>query len=354
MGRDDVAKCVEDLFWPSHCHRGCDFEEVIGHQNIRYFSYGRHALADGLLIIGLKKGDRILIPAYICRDLLSAIHSMGAVPLYYDVDRELRLTTEVESLPQAEAVLAVNYFGFPANLTPFKKYCQRTGAILVEDNAHGLFSRDEEGCLLGTRGDIGIFSMRKTVMIPNGAAMVLNAKKEAFLLRPQLNFSMGTAPLSFTIKKIFAALSPVLGLKTLRWIVRLGRRVRELRTGYKISPSRPEAEFSLPPDASPCKELANSLTKLDSAYEIYRRRELYALVDAIVKNAGYQPVFSSLPDHVVPYAYPFYSTEDRIEHVKKILAKIHLECHPWPDLPDAIAHDALEHYKTTWRVDFLW
>jgi hypothetical protein len=330
------------------------FGQFIGHQNIRYFSYGRHALVEGLLSIGVKKGDKIIVPAYICRELLSAIHTLGALSCYYDVDRTLQPMLSPESLPASSAIIAVNFFGFPADLQPFESYCRRTGAVLIEDNAHGLFSRDETGRVLGSRGDIGIFSFRKTILLPDGAAMVLNSQKAAFSVRPQLDYANRSVPPEIILKNFLLKSASLGGLRLLQLLIAIKRSVRNLKTGHKIPVSLKEAELVLPGNSAPHKKLHFIMSRLDVDHEIYRRQMLYDLVDNELKQAGFQPIFPSLPLNVVPYGYPFYSSKDRIERAKKVLKRIDLECHPWPELPDAVFPNSPEHYKTIWMVGFSW
>lgn len=102
----------------------------------RYFSLGRHALRAGFSALGVGKGDLVLMPAFICRDLLAAVHAVQAEVLFYPVDEHL----VPHSLPvddRVKAVLSVNYFGFPQALDLLRDYCTNSGAALIEDNAHG-------------------------------------------------------------------------------------------------------------------------------------------------------------------------------------------------------------------------
>ena len=344
----------KQIYRPLYLKSRWSFEQFVGHQDIRYFSYGRHALVEGLLSIRVKKGDKVLVPAYICRELLSAIHTLGAHPCYYDVDRTLQPILSPESLPASRAIIAVNFFGFPADLQPFESYCRRTGAVLIEDNAHGLFSRDETGRVLGSRGDIGIFSFRKTIILPDGAALVLNSQKVSFSLRPQLFYANRSVPPEILLKKLLLMSASIGGLYLLRFFISLNRRLRSLRTGHEILPSSPDAESVLPGDPAPHKKMNLLMSRLDMDHEISRRRALYKRVDLEMKQAGYEPVFSSLPENVVPYGYPFYLSKEGIGKAQEVLKQNYLECHPWPELPEAVFPKAPEHYKTTWMVGFLW
>jgi len=339
---------------PPSKHGDLRFGELLGNNNIRFFSYGRYALSEGLRIAGITSGDRVLIPEFICRDLLSAVNSIGAKVDYYPVNRTLQLSVNPDTMPAAKAVLAVNYFGFPQDLRPFHDYCKKTGAVLIEDNAHGLFSKDESGRFLGTRGDIGIFSLRKTLPIPDGAVLVLNNSGRGYKLSPQIEFSSNAEPLSFRVKHLLRRLVPFIGIWHLQFATSLTRYLRKIKTGHEILLSSHDAEIALPGVANPCKNLPSYLLSIDIDEEIERRRKLYVHVDILLRGLDCEPVFKGLPENVVPYGYPFYISADRITNIKKTLKKCGLECFRWPELPDVISASAPEHYKTIWFVSFLW
>jgi dTDP-4-amino-4,6-dideoxygalactose transaminase len=126
----------------------------------RFFSLGRFALVDGLRALDFAPGAFVLVPAFICRDLLAAIHAVAAVPIFYSVNQRLEPNDPSEAWPSGAEVLAVNYFGFAQDLSPFLGYCKRTGAILIEDNANGFLSAETSGTLLGARGDFDLIRMQ--------------------------------------------------------------------------------------------------------------------------------------------------------------------------------------------------
>lgn len=351
----NLEQLVEQVYYPPRKSAGWSFETFTGRGETRYFSYGRYALRAALVSIGVGKGDSVLVPAFICRDLLAAINTLGATPLYYGVSKDLQLEDTPESLPGARSIVAVNYFGFPQDLSPFKVYCDRTGAILIEDNAHGLLSRDALRCPLGCRGDLGIFSLRKTIALPNGAALVLNNKDKVNIkLLPQEPFTHQKWALSFRLKVAVRKMHPLVGVFFPRLLILLIRQLRKMRTGSEIAPSPPDAEYQMPESASPCGDMIKFLSTVDADEEIRRRRELYLALEERIKSAGGLPVFENLPAYVVPYVFPFYAYGENIVAVKHMLGKLGLECHPWPELPDAVIRNAPEHYKNVWMVNFLW
>ena len=320
---------------------------------VRYFSLGRHALVAGLKALGIGDGQSVLLPEYICRDLLAAVHAVGARVVFYPVDLALCPATAQETWPEAAAVLAVDYFGFPQPLEPFRAYCARTGAALIEDNAHGFLSRDESGEWLGLRGDIGIFSLRKTFLLASGAALVVRRDEAIKRLDPQCAFSGTGRVAALGTKRVLRRL-PVIGPFAAGGATRLARGLRQLRTGHAIAPPAVDAELQIPEAPEPYDALLRDLDRCDFAAEMVRRRALYLEFAKLFSEWEIEPVFGSLPANTCPYGFAFRAEEGCALKVRHLAERRGLDAIRWPDLPDAVAPDAPEHYRHTWLVNFLW
>jgi len=349
----NIRQLVRQVYAPPRTHSGWRFEMLAGDSPVRYLRLGRHALFHGLKGLDVGPGDEVLMPAFICKELVAPVHALGAKPVYYAVNAQLGIS-QIGALPVAKAIVAVNFFGFPQDLAPFRQYCERTGAFLVEDNAHGLFGRDSEGRYLGTRGDVGIFSPRKSLDVLGGAALLVNNP----LLVPR--FDMATevaaypAPLSRKIKALVRASVQFAGIAPARLFIEISRLARRLRTGRAIPVSPPESEFELPTGDRAPDDLAVQFAQTDVAEEISRRRKLYQWLHESMTPLGVQAVFGELPDGVVPYGYPMRLDEDQVPIVKRWLANHGLECFTWPDLPAEVAPQAPAWYRQIWNVQFLW
>lgn len=318
----------------------------------RYFSYARHALHAALQLLDIQAGQRVLIPAFICRDLLAPIHAVGAEPVLYAVDQQLRPM----ALPEAQnvrAVIAVNYFGFAQDLKPFRIYCEQHSAVLIEDNAHGFLSQDEAGVALGTRGDFGLFSMRKTFALPDGAALFVNNPAWQSRLQPQLPCREEPLPLAYWVKRSLAQAQYKTGIPALALAQDLTRSLRRWYMGSEVAPSLPESEYEMPPISAPHCSSLGGLSELDAGKEIARRRELYLEFHAVLATLAIQPVFADMPVGTTPYGYPFYADNQAAQAVTKIARTYGLDCIHWPDLPTAVASDAPQHYRSLWLVNFL-
>lgn len=346
--------CVS-VYLPPQTEAGWRLESLLGVRECRFFSYGRRALVEALRVSGVTKGQMVALPGLICRELVSAVHAVGAIPRFYRIGEDLNLASPATGLPSCEAVVAVNYFGFPQEFAPFQDHCRRTGAVLIEDNAHGLFSRDAAGTFLGMRGDIGIFSLRKTLPLPNGAALVVNTRGRAFPLGPQQPFDSGLPSLKFRLKQFARRVAPVVGCWNLHRFLALVRRLNWGAESLPVTQGDRADEWLLPEPERPCAVLSQPL-RADIGRETARRCVLYEWLDGWLREAGLAvtPVFPSLPDFVVPYGYPFYADHAEFPKVRAALGAHGLDALSWPDLPGAVRVEAPTHYTTLRLIPFLW
>ena len=78
------------------------------------FSHGRTAFKYGLIYLGLKKNDKIMLPEYICDILLDPLNDLGIIPIFYEINDDF--TTNWKSLKKCQksvkAIVVINYFGF--------------------------------------------------------------------------------------------------------------------------------------------------------------------------------------------------------------------------------------------------
>jgi len=158
---------------------------ICGTHAFQFYASGRAALYHGLLGLGLPSGTEILIPAYHCGVEVEAAIRSGHRVRFYNVGTDFE--TDLQDLEQkisAEtgAVIIIHYFGFPQPLDGIIPLCEDSGVHLIEDCAHGLYSK-YGGKWLGSLGALGIFSLQKTIPLPNGGG-ILNNRPTAIRLAP--------------------------------------------------------------------------------------------------------------------------------------------------------------------------
>lgn len=313
----------------------------------RHFSYARRALVEGLRAAGLGLGARVLLPEFICREVLSSISAVGAEPVFYPVGKDLSPCSSPALWPEASAVVAVDYFGFPQDLEPFRIYCARTEAVLIEDNAHGLFSRDGEGLPLGTRADMGLFSLRKTLPLPDGAVLALKIGARKWNPVPQSPFNEHPTARQ-RMKNALRQLTGVFGAAPVFQALMAFRTLSGLMGGGRSAGAE---ETVLPMPDLPCSKLASPIHAADPEFEAQRRRMLYRRIETML-SPHVSPVFPSLRDGVVPYGFA-YRCKDRDEEPRRILARLSLAPLVWPNLPAALLSSAPSHYRDVKLVPFL-
>jgi hypothetical protein len=330
----------------------CDFPVFCTAAGLRCFSLARHALATALTVIGARRGSRVLLPEYICRDVLAPLYMAGVVPVWYPVSASLQPAADPADWPVADIALMVDYFGFPQDLAPFQAYVNRTGAVLIEDNAHGFLSRDAAGNWLGRRGQLGLLSMRKTLLLPDGAALTVDDASFAERLPPQLPF-VGAGIMPAQVFKARLRRLPFVGSLLARLATASARGMRWLRTGRVLPASNPKSEQCIDAAAEPWAGLPLALAKTDIAAEVRRRRQLYAEFAVLSERHDIRPVFAHLPDGCAPYGFVFRAAERGIAAAKRMAARLGLDLVPWPDLPETVAVRAPGHYRDVWVVNFL-
>jgi dTDP-4-amino-4,6-dideoxygalactose transaminase len=108
------------------------------------------------------KRRRVIIPAYTCFSVPSAIVKAGLEVALCDVEPETLdfNFAELEALINEDVlcVVSTHLFGRPADIDRVKRLCEGKGITVVEDAAQAMGGRSE-GRLLGTLGDVAFFSL---------------------------------------------------------------------------------------------------------------------------------------------------------------------------------------------------
>lgn len=330
---------------PSDRSAGTIFEPET---QLRYFSLARHALIEAFRLLRLSPGDKVLLPEFVCRDLLASLHALALEPVWYPVGRNLEPETPPHVWPTAKAVLAINYFGFPQNLVPFNDYVERTGAVVIEDNAHGFLSRDRVGTLLGTRTSLGIFSFRKTLLIGRGAGLAINSSELQSRLSGQIAPNVARMPPQIVIRHVLRGIFRTSGPDY--HLARLLRRLRAFRGLSEIPEPQKDAEVRIPISPPPDSFLTRVLAEQDLEAEAQRRRDLYVKLAKMAIEFRLEPIFPSLPQNVVPYGLPLFGADS--EAIARLAAHEYLDHFKWPDLPDRIGSGP-RHYSNIYLINFL-
>lgn len=325
-----------------------------GDCRISYYSLARHALKEGLISLGLHKNSTILLPEFICGDVLAPFNELQMQILFFEVDEKLNPVLDLKALPKADAIFAIHYFGLETKLDFFYEYCCLNGALLIEDNAHGLFSRNSNGLLLGTQGDIGIISVRKSLPIVNGAMLI---QKNIYKSPPDLEI-VSVDSFRLLIKNLMRPLVAKFGISFLLFLTKLKRVARRLVKGAEIPVSGQEDEQGIPMLPNPI-DIDRYFLTVNIVGEVDRRRKLFEIVASLLKNESIRslvrPLREKLSANEVPYVFPFYCLPVNLVEVKKYLESYGFEIVNWPALPTCLLEKGVpEFYLNLYLVKFLW
>ena len=151
--------------------------KVFDYSLIKFYSLGREALLSGLTALNIQRGDSIVVPAYLCNSVIEPLKKYGINLIFVDVKDDLSLPLsslkEVVKSRQIKAVLLVHYFGFTRNIDDLILFCREQNIAVIEDASHSLLSQ-----FFGNenryKGDIEIFSIRKSLPVIDGGALRVN------------------------------------------------------------------------------------------------------------------------------------------------------------------------------------
>lgn len=141
-----------------------------------------HALEMAALLLEIGPGDEVILPSFTFVSTANAFVLRGARPVFVDI-RPDTLNLDENRLPEAvsprtRAIVVVHYAGVPAAMEPIVNLGERIGAMVVEDNAHGLFGRSG-GRWLGSFGSLATLSFHdtKNFTCGEGGALLINDRR---------------------------------------------------------------------------------------------------------------------------------------------------------------------------------
>ncbi|MGE5323310.1 MAG: DegT/DnrJ/EryC1/StrS family aminotransferase, partial [Actinomycetota bacterium] len=278
-----------------------------------FFPLARYALYNGLEALGVRGGDEVLVPAYICSAAVEAISACGAVPVFFRIARDCShdwQDAEHRISARTRAIVAVHYFGFPQDLEPARELANRRGLFLIEDCAHVLKGRSA-GKALGSHGDFSIFSWRKFLPAFEGGELIINSRLAALQNHPR------RVPLISELKAVKHLLDGRAAAGGNRLSAALSRAAGILRPASGASPDDRHQQHAGSDVASACSfdpSLAhNSISRTSAwffrhadfaAIAAKRRQNYQQLWEELASMPGVSPLFPVPSEDNCPLYFP--------------------------------------------------
>jgi len=148
-------------------------------------SSGTAALYLSLAALGVKRGNKVVIPSYTCNSLFSAVSFTGATAVCADTSPGTlnisRSTVRSVMDRSVKAVIVPHTCGYLSDVPAI------SGLKLpvIEDCAQAAGGRYPDGSLAGSKGDVAVFSFYATKLIPagEGGACITADRKLAATIR---------------------------------------------------------------------------------------------------------------------------------------------------------------------------
>lgn len=155
-----------------------DFEEktceYLGAETVS-LSSGTVSLIFGLQALGLRPGEKVIIPSFSFVATAQAVLYAGGIPIFAEVGDDLNISTDdVDRLlsehDDVGAVVAVHMYGLPAKAAELERIVSAASEYrkrkisLIFDAAHA-FGSAQDGRRIGSFGDMEVFSLSATKVL---------------------------------------------------------------------------------------------------------------------------------------------------------------------------------------------
>ncbi len=167
-----------------------EFCELTGAKYAAALSAGTAAIHLTLILLGIGKGDEVIVSDLTFVASANPVMYVGAKPVFIDSERGswnmdpellaefLEARRKVGDVPKA--LMLVHLYGQSGDIDAIQALCEEYGVILIEDAAEALGS-DYKGRTPGTFGKAGIYSFNGNKIITTSGGGMLVSDDEAFI-----------------------------------------------------------------------------------------------------------------------------------------------------------------------------
>lgn len=171
------------------------FKEQYGAQEAVLTASCTNALELAALLLDIKKGDEVIIPAYTYVSTANAFELRGARLRLCDsaantpnIDLQ-KLETLIT--PKTKAIVVIHYAGICIDMYRLKEIAQKHNVYLIEDAAHAIDAYYDSR-RLGSFGDLSAFSFHETKNVTSGQGGILLINNKELVERARILRDCGT------------------------------------------------------------------------------------------------------------------------------------------------------------------
>jgi len=158
------------------------FAEYIGMKYALGLNSATAALHLANLVLGIKKGDEVIVPSMTFVSTALGPLYCGAKPIFADMEEDTLCIDlkdiEKKITKKTKAIMSVHYGGHACKMDEIMKIAKKHNLYVIEDAAHACGAKYKDK-MLGSIGDIGCFSFHAVKNLPtgDGGMIVTNDKK---------------------------------------------------------------------------------------------------------------------------------------------------------------------------------
>ncbi|MCJ8329939.1 MAG: aminotransferase class I/II-fold pyridoxal phosphate-dependent enzyme [Lentisphaeria bacterium] len=188
-GKDELDSVKKSMSIPQYFRYGGpqtqafeqDWAKRIDSKTAYVTTSGTSALIVCLQAMGIGPGDSVLVPAFTFISTALAVTSVGAIPIYTEVDETLAICPidiEKKIRRHTAAILPVHMHGMPCNMKAIMKIARKHKLKVLEDCCQAAGGSYDKKAL-GSHGNMGAFSFNqfKILSCGEGGAIVTSNKK---------------------------------------------------------------------------------------------------------------------------------------------------------------------------------
>lgn len=154
-----------------------------------------HATELAALLLDIKEGDEVIMPAYTFVSTADAFVLRGAKAIFVDIRPDTMNIDEklIEDAitDKTRAIVPVHYAGVACEMDTIMDIAKRHNIAVVEDAAQGVMA-SYKGKALGAIGDFGAYSFHETKNYSMGEGGALLIKDEKYIERAEIFREKGT------------------------------------------------------------------------------------------------------------------------------------------------------------------
>ena len=165
-----------------------DLENYFEDSHVAVLNSGSAALHLGLILLGVSKGDEVLVQSHTHIASVNPVIYLGATPIFVDSEidtwnicpkfLEEAIIDRIKKGKKPKAIIAVELYGMPYKVDVVREIATKYQIPILEDSAEALGSKyKNEKC--GTFGDISVLSFNgnKIITTSGGGAVVAKSKE---------------------------------------------------------------------------------------------------------------------------------------------------------------------------------